>query len=40
MKFIVKVQKTALHMAIEKENIEIIVFLLSKPDIDVNILFV
>ena len=29
--------KTALHMAVEKENIEIIELLLSNPNIDINI---
>lgn len=30
-------EKTALHMAIEKNNLEIIHLLLSHPDIDINI---
>ena len=40
MKFVINIQKTALHMAIEKENIEIIKLLLSNPKIDVNLLFI
>ena len=34
--FISNIYQTALHIAIEKENIEIIQLLLSHPDIDIN----
>lgn len=40
MKFEWKSYKTALHIAVEKENIEIIRLLLSREDIDVNILLI
>ena len=38
MKLSIDIQKTALHIAIEKENIEIVKLLLSHPEIDINIL--
>lgn len=38
MKLSINTQKTALHIAIEKENIEIVKLLLSRPEIDINIL--
>lgn len=37
MKLKKKIQKAALHIAVENENIEIIKILLSTNDIDVNI---
>ena len=40
MKLIGIFQKTALHVAIEKGNIEIIRILLSNPKIDVNIKYI
>ena len=36
MKFILYFDGTALHIAIEKENIDIIKLLLSRDDIDIN----
>ena len=38
MKFYLKINKTALFLAIEKENIEIVKLLLSNKNIDVNII--
>lgn len=32
-------EKTALHIAVEKENIKLVQLLLERPEIDVNILF-
>lgn len=36
MKFLLITKKTALHLAVEKENIEIIKYLLSHKNIDIN----
>lgn len=38
MKFYLKINKTALFLAIEKENIEIIKLLMSNENIDINII--
>lgn len=38
MKLWIYIQKTALHIAAEKENIETVKLLLSQPKIDINIL--
>lgn len=40
MKFVFEFQKTALHMAIENENTDIVRLLLAKPEIDVNIKYI
>lgn len=37
MKYINNTQKSALHIAVEKDNIEIVKLLLKQPNIDVNI---
>ena len=37
---IVNIQRTALHFAIEKENVEIVKLLLARPEIDINILYI
>lgn len=40
MKFFIYIHKTALNVAIDKENIEIVKTLLSYPKIDVNIVII
>lgn len=37
MKFIKNIYKTALHIAVEKDSVDIVKLLLSHPKIDVNI---
>ena len=37
MKYNFKFQKTALHIAVENENTDIVQILLSKPNINVNL---
>ena len=40
MKLAKKIQKTALHIAVDKENIEIIKLLIAQPNIDINIPYI
>ena len=37
MKFIICFNRTALHMAVERKNVEIIKLLLSNPNIDISV---
>lgn len=37
MKFIICFNRTALHMAVERKNVEIIKLLLSRINIDINV---
>ena len=40
MKLAKKIQKTALHIAVEKENIKIVKRLIAHPNIDINIPYI